>query len=91
MFIVFETLSNLNKTSNRAATHTSYEIDVFYYMSEMHVRPMRFSILFTPTDSSGKTQLMYSTILLCFFVSTYETSRLKYSTVSSNKCWNLYG
>jgi len=28
-------------------------------MSDMHVRPMRFSILCTPTDSSDKTQLMY--------------------------------
>jgi len=33
--------------------------DVFYYKSDMHVRPMRFSILCTPTESSDKTQLMY--------------------------------
>jgi len=33
--------------------------DVFYYKSDMHVRPMRFSILCTPTDSSDKNQLMY--------------------------------
>jgi len=36
------------------------KIDVFYYKSHMHVRlrPMRFSILFTSTDSSDRTQLM---------------------------------
>jgi len=45
--------------------------EVFYYKSDMHVRPMRFSILCTPTDSSDETQLMYSTILLCLFVSKY--------------------
>jgi len=33
--------------------------DVFDYKSDMHVRPMRFSILCTPTDSSDNTQLMY--------------------------------
>jgi len=33
--------------------------DVFYYKSDMHVRPMRFSILCTPTHSSDKIQLMY--------------------------------
>jgi len=33
--------------------------DAFYYKSDMHVRPMRFSILCTPTDSSDKTQLVY--------------------------------
>jgi len=33
--------------------------DVFYYESDMHVRPMRFSIMCTPTDSSDKTQLVY--------------------------------
>jgi len=33
--------------------------DVFYHKSDKHVRPMRFSTLCTPTDSSGKTQLMY--------------------------------
>jgi len=53
----------------------------------MHLPPMRFSILRTPTDSSDKTQLMFSTILLCFFVSKYDIngSRLKYSTMSSYK------
>jgi len=53
----------------------------------MHLPPMRFSILCTPTDSSDKTQLMFSTILLCFFVSKYDIngSRLNYSTMSSNK------
>jgi len=33
--------------------------DVFYYKSDMHMRPMGFSILCTPTDCSDKTQLMY--------------------------------
>jgi len=53
----------------------------------MQVRPMRFSILCTPTDSSDKSQLTFSTILLCLFVSKYDIngSRLNYSTMSSNK------
>jgi len=56
-------------------------------MSDMHVRPMRFNILCTPTDSSEETQLMFSTILLCLFVSKYDINRcrLKCSIVSSNK------
>jgi len=62
-------------------------VEVFYYKSDMHVRPMRFSILCTPTDSSDKCQLMYSTILLCLFVSKYDIngSRLNYSTMTNNK------
>jgi len=61
--------------------------EVFYCKSDMHVRPMRFSILSTPADSSDKTQMVFSTILLCLFVSKYDIngSRLNYSTVSSNK------
>jgi len=53
----------------------------------MHVRPMRFSVLCSPTDSSDKTQLMYSVILLCLFVSKYDIngSRLSYSTMTINK------
>jgi len=60
---------------------------MFYCKSDMHVRPMRFDILCTPTDSSEKTQLMCSTVLLCLFVSKYDIngSRLNYSTMSSNK------
>ena len=55
--------------------------EVFYCKNDMHVRPMRFSILCTPTDSSGKTQLMYSSILLCLFVSKYHIgSRLNNGT-----------
>jgi len=52
---------------------------------------MRFSILCTPTDSSDETQLMYSAILLCLFVSKYDIngSRLKYSTMTSNKFKNI--
>jgi len=48
---------------------------------------MRFSIFCTPADSSGKTQLMCSTILLCLFASNYDIngSSLNYSTVSSYK------
>jgi len=42
---------------------------LFYYKSDMHVRPMRLSIVCTPTDGSDKTKLMYCTILLCLFVS----------------------
>jgi len=53
----------------------------------MHVRPMRFSISCTPTDSSDETQLMYSTILLCLFTSKYDINgdRLNYITLSNNK------
>jgi len=54
--IVFLTLSNMNKLSDRVATHT-YKIDVFFYKSDMHVRPLRFSILGTPNDSSCKTHV----------------------------------
>jgi len=63
------------------------KVEVFYCKNDMHVRKMRFSILCTPADSSDKTQLVYSTILLCFFVSKYDIngSRLNYSTMSSNK------
>jgi len=45
------------------------------------------SILCTPTDSSDKSQLVCSTILLCLYTSKYDIdgSRLNYSTVSSNK------
>jgi len=66
---------------------TCMKTEVFYCKSEMHVRPMRFSILCNSTDSSDKTQLKYSTILLCLFTSKYgiNGSRLNYSTVSRNK------
>jgi len=67
--------------------------ELFYCKSDMNVRPMRFSILYTPTDSSDITQLVCSTILLCLFTSKYDIdgSRLNYSTVSSNefKCINM--
>jgi len=55
--------------------------EVLNCKSEMHVRPMRFSILCTPTDSSDKTHMMCSTILLCLFTSKYDIngSRLNYS------------
>jgi len=61
--------------------------EVFYCKSDMHVLPMRFSILCITTDSSDKTQLMCSTILLWATISAYDinVSRLNYSTVSRNK------
>jgi len=61
--------------------------EVFYFKSDMHLRPMRFRILCTSTDSSDETQLICSSILLCLFTSRYDIngSRLNYSTVSSNK------
>jgi len=64
-----------------------HETEVFYCKSEMHVRPMRFSILCTSTDSSDKTQLMHSAILLFLLTSKYDIngSRLNYSSVSRNK------
>jgi len=75
ILIVFVTLSDLNKTSNRDVAHT-YKMhenwSVLYCKSDMHVRPMRFSILCTSTYSSDKTQMMYSTILLCLFTSKYD-------------------
>ena len=88
--IVFATLINLNKTSNRAETTLlikCMKTEVFYFKSDMHIRPTRFRILCTPTDSSDKTQLMCSTILLCLFPSRYgiDGVRLNCSTVSSNK------
>jgi len=63
------------------------KVEVFYCKNDMHVRTMRFNILCTPAYSSDKTQLMFSTILLYFFVSKYDIngSRLNYSTMSSNK------
>jgi len=63
------------------------KVEVFFCQNDMHVPTTRFSILCTPADSSDKTQLMYSTILLCFFLSKYDINgnRLNYSTMSSNK------
>jgi len=60
-------------------------VDVFYYKSDIHVRPMRFSILCTATDSSNKIDMFI--ILLCLWVSKYDisASRLNDSTVSGNK------
>jgi len=63
------------------------KVEVFYYKSDMHVRPVQFSILCTPTDRSNRTRLMYSAILLCLFASKYDIngSSRNYSTMSSNK------
>jgi len=62
-------------------------IDVFYYKSDMHTRPMQFRLSCTPADSSDKTQLICSTILMCLFVSKYDISanRLNDTVVSRNK------
>jgi len=73
-------LSNLNKTSNRAATHTSYKMHesrCVLLKNDMHVRPMRFTVSCTPTDSFDETELMCSTILLCLFVSQSDSSVIK--------------
>jgi len=63
------------------------EIEVFYFRSDMHVRPMLFTVLCTLSDSSDKTELMCSTILLCLFVSWSDSSatKLNYITMSNNK------
>jgi len=73
ILIVFVTLSNLNKTLNRAVLYTillikCMKIDVICYKSNMHVRPMRFSILCTPTDNS---------VLIC-----KSSARLKQSMIN---------
>jgi len=62
-------VEQLNKTSNRAVTHSykMHENRCVLLKIDMHVRPMRFTVLCTPTDSSDKTQVMCSTILLCSF------------------------
>jgi len=44
------------------------KIDVFYYKSDMHVRPVLFSILCTPTDSSDENPIdmsYYIAVLVC--------------------------
>jgi len=89
-FIVFLRLSNLNETSNRAATHTSYKMHgnrCVLLKIDMHVRPMRFTVLCTPTDSSDETELICSTIFLCLFVLQCDSTviKLSYSTMSNNK------
>jgi len=64
IFIVFVMLSDLNKTSNRAVTTLikRMKTEAFYCKSDTHVQLMQFSILCTPTDSSDKPQLMWSTV-----------------------------
>jgi len=82
-------LSNLNKTSNLAVTHTyeMHENQCVLLKSDMRKRPMRLTVLCTPTDSSDKTQLMCFAILLFLFVpySDSNATKLNYSTVSNNK------
>ena len=92
-FIVFLTLGHLNKTSNRAGTHTSYttykmhENRCVLLESDMHVRPMRFTVLCTTTDSSDKSKLICSAILLFLFASqsASSASKLNHSTMYKNK------
>jgi len=73
-FIVFLTLSNLHKTSNRAVTHISYKMpenQCVLLKSDMHVRPMRFTVLCIPTDSSDKKTIYvfyYIGVLVCTIV-----------------------
>ena len=72
-FIVFLTLSNLNRASNYAVTHISYKMHenrCVLLKSEMHVRPMRFTVLCTPTDSSDKTK---GCVLLYWCASLYHS------------------
>ena len=63
--------------------------ELFHYKTknDMHVRSIQFSILCNPANSSDKTQMMYSTILLCLFTPKYDIngSRLNCSAVSRNK------
>ena len=63
------------------------QIDVFYSRMICTGDQWRFTVLCTPADSSDKTQLMCSTILLCLFVSYSDSSAtsLNYSTLSNNK------
>jgi len=66
--------------------------EVFYCKSDVHVRPMRFSILSTSADSSDKTQLMcYTNCCAYFHPNVIYGSRLNYPTVPSNKfeCINM--
>jgi len=58
-FIVFSTLSNLNKTSKRAVTHTSYKMhENRCVLRVICTCDQWFTALCTPTDSSDKTQLI---------------------------------
>ena len=63
------------------------KVEVFYCKNDIACANNAIQRLCTPADSSDKTQWMFSTILLCFFVSNYDIngSRLNYSTMSSNK------
>ena len=47
-------LADLNKTSNCRLLMKCMKTEVFYCKSDMHMRPMQFSILCTPIDSSDK-------------------------------------
>ena len=63
-------VKQLNKTSNRSVTHTSYKMHenrCVLLEIYMHVRPMRFTALCTPTDSSDKTRLICSNPIGVFY------------------------
>jgi len=82
-------LSNLNKTLNLAVTHV-YEMDenqCVLLKSDKRMRPMLFTVLCTPADSSDNTQLMCFAILLFLFAPYSDSSatKLNYSTMSDNK------
>jgi len=57
------------------------KIDVLYLKSDVHMRPMRFNVLCTSTDSSDKTQVMCSTILLCLFYRRLIVMQPSWTTV----------
>jgi len=46
--------------------------EVFYYKTDMHVRPMRFSISCTPTDSSDKNPIDVLAWLVLLLKHLYE-------------------
>jgi len=49
--------------------------------SDMHVRPIRFTVLCTPIGSSYKTQLMCSITLLCLFYHRLKAVQPSWTTV----------
>ena len=61
-------------TSNRVVINTSYKMHenrCVLLESDMHVRPMRFTVLCTPTDSSDKNPIdvfHYIALLLCMII-----------------------
>ena len=71
----FLTLSNLHKASNRAVTHISYKMHenrCALLKSDKHVRPIPFTVMCTPTDSSALIKTIdvfyYIGVLVCTIV-----------------------